>query len=65
VRWTLITVTIISYQTLGAPKSLTDKGLRKGLYMSILRRKTTALVSAKVLFCSTILYGGLTYPMPS
>lgn len=51
VGWIIVTITIISCQTPWAPKSLTDKGVRDGLYMSIFRRMTTAPISGRALSC--------------
>jgi hypothetical protein len=49
VRWTPITVTIVPCQTPRAPKSLTDKGLKEDLYMSIIVRIITDPISGRVL----------------
>jgi len=49
VRWTPVTVTIVLCQTPQAPKSLTDKGLKEGLYMSIIVRIITDPIGGRVL----------------
>jgi len=51
VGWIIVTIIIISCQTPWAPKSLTDKRVRDGMYMSIFRRMTTAPISGRALSC--------------
>jgi len=51
VRWTLVTITIIPYQTPQAPKSATNKRLRDDLHMSIHLGISTAPISEGVLPC--------------
>lgn len=49
VRWMLVTIISIPCQTFQAFNSLTDKGLRDDLYMSIPRRMSTTPISKGVL----------------
>jgi hypothetical protein len=51
VRWTPVTVTIFPCQTLRAPTRVIDKGIKKDLYMSILRRMTTTPINEGFLPC--------------
>ena len=51
VRWTLVTVTIVLFQIPWAPKSLTNKGLREDVYMSIPRIMTITPINRGVLPC--------------
>jgi hypothetical protein len=49
-RWTLVTIIVIPYQTPQAPKSVTNKRLRDDLYMSIPMRISTTPINEGVLF---------------
>lgn len=54
VRWTSVIVTVVPCQTLWSSKSISDKGLRDGLYIIIPRRMTITPINGGVLPCPKI-----------